>query len=341
MDSLVILLQNINIFFLRNGLDCIKKKFSENTGFLQREFEYLTRRKGMATIPIRREDNSEIIPYNFAKEDYYVFLGTEKISDHPNNTMLTHWHSDVELMVLLSGHMKCNVGGQVIDLKSGTGVFINSQQIHYCFSANSSDCEFIYLLWHPVLLCATGGLEKAYIDPILKNGEVSYIYLTTEVKWKNDILSATYEALKNIQSPAAPLMLQSILYRIWAILYENIRDNLHKQPVVSSQMSTLKAMLSFIQKNYGSKIYLEDIANAGNVSISYCNSIFKKYLKEAPIKYLLNYRLLKSCELLRGTECSITQITYECGFSNASYYIDAFRKSFNCTPLEFRNKNKA
>lgn len=292
----------------------------------------------MATIPIRREDNSEILPYNFEEEDYYVFLGTEKLSDHPNNTMLTHWHTDVELMIPLKGRMKCNVGGQVIDLRPGTGVFINSQQIHYCFPVDKSDCEFIFLLWHPVLLCATGGLEKSYVDPLIKEGTIPCVYLTREVKWKNDILSAAYEALNSLQSEVAPLLLQSILYRIWAILYENMKENFNKKPVISTQMSTLKAMLSFIQKNYSAKIYLEDIAAAGNVSISCCNSIFKKYLKVAPVRHLLDYRLLKSCELLKTTDDSVTQIAYECGFSNASYYIDTFRKSYQCTPSEFRKK---
>lgn len=39
----------------------------------------------MGKLPTMRSDNSEILPYNF--KDYFVFIGTEKLSDHPNFCM--------------------------------------------------------------------------------------------------------------------------------------------------------------------------------------------------------------------------------------------------------------
>lgn len=42
----------------------------------------------MGKLPTMRSDNSEILPYNF--KDYFVFIGTEKLSDHPNFCMFNH-----------------------------------------------------------------------------------------------------------------------------------------------------------------------------------------------------------------------------------------------------------
>ena len=83
-----------------------------------------------------------------------------------------------------------------------------------------------------------------------------------------------------------------------------------------------------------------DIANAGKISISSCNTIYKKYLKESPIKHLLNYRLMKSCELLIENALSVTEIAFDVGFANTSYYIDTFKKRYGCTPNEYRKRNK-
>ena len=39
----------------------------------------------MGKLPTMRSDKSEILPYNF--KNYFVFIGTERLSDHPNRCM--------------------------------------------------------------------------------------------------------------------------------------------------------------------------------------------------------------------------------------------------------------
>lgn len=112
----------------------------------------------MGKLPTMRSDNSEILPYNF--KDYFVFIGTEKLSDHPNFCMFNHWHDETEIIVPLKGHMTYNINGDLIKLSPGKGVFVNSNQIHYGFSDDSTDCVFIYALWHPMVLCATNEIEN-------------------------------------------------------------------------------------------------------------------------------------------------------------------------------------
>lgn len=288
----------------------------------------------MSNIPKRRADNSEIIPYNY--DDYYVFIGVEKLSDHPNKTMFDHWHDDIEIMMPLHGHMMFDINGKTIRLEEGSGVLINSKQIHCAYSSDGTDCDLLYLLWHPVVLCSTGGITRKYVNPILQNESLAYIHLTTDVPWKQAILSFARQMLEHMDEPNAPLLFQSVLHQIWRVVYENCYDASQPKTSLNSQLSALRDMLVYLGLNYMNKIYLEDIANAGKVSISTCNVIFKKYLHEAPIKYLLNYRLMKSCELLSDTEQSITDIAYDVGFANLSYYIDAFHKKYGFTPAEYR-----
>ena len=93
------------------------------------------------------------------------------------------------------------------------------------------------------------------------------------------------------------------------------------------QLSILKDMLSLIHNGYGEKVTLNKIADAGKISISNCNVIFKKYLKESPIKYLLNYRLMReSTELLVENALPITEVAFEVGFSNPSYFMSTLEK---------------
>lgn len=82
--------------------------------------------------------------------------------------MFNHWHDETEIIVPLKGHMTYNINGDLIKLSPGKGVFVNSNQIHYGFSDDSTDCVFIYALWHPMVLCATNEIENEYVNPITK-----------------------------------------------------------------------------------------------------------------------------------------------------------------------------
>lgn len=49
---------------------------------------------------------------------------------------------------------------------------------------------------------------------------------------------------------------------------------------------------------------------------------------------------MKSTELLISSAMPITEVAFEVGFSNPSYYIDAFKKAYGNTPNDYRKKHR-
>lgn len=289
----------------------------------------------MPVLPAMRDDNSEIIPYNF--DSYRVFIGTERTSDHTNMRMFRHWHDELELVIPITGEIVYCVNGDEMLLKPGSGCLINSRQIHYGYSQNGEDCEFIYCLFHPMLLCATSNIEKQFVQPVINNDSLAYIQLSQSLIWHNNIIVTVQEMFSSLHSRSPELHLQSGVYKIWSLVYDHAYRQNREQHILSGyRLSALRDMLSYIESNFGEKIYLETIAKAGNVSKSCCNMIFNTYMKESPVLYLLNYRLAKSCELLINTEQSVTDIALSVGFNNLSYYINKFREKYDCTPIQYR-----
>ena len=66
----------------------------------------------------------------------------------------------------------------------------------------------------------------------------------------------------------------------------------------------------------------------------------KKYYKITPTNYINDLRLQEAAKLLLYTEYPILDIIYACGFNNVSYFIELFKRKFNVTPNDYRNKNK-
>lgn len=57
-------------------------------------------------------------------------------------------------------------------------------------------------------------------------------------------------------------------------------------------------------------------------------------------EYIRHRRLLKAAELLDDDTMTVTEIAFATGFGNHSSFGKAFRKTYGCTPTEFRTKNK-
>ena len=56
--------------------------------------------------------------------------------------------------------------------------------------------------------------------------------------------------------------------------------------------------------------------------------------------FVTNLRLEYCVNLLTHSNLSVTDICYECGFENVSWFYKVFEKMYGLTPSEFRKKNK-
>ena len=96
-----------------------------------------------------------------------------------------------------------------------------------------------------------------------------------------------------------------------------------------------KAM-EFIRLNYYRKISLAEVAGTLHLNSSYFSKLFKDTVGKGFADYALDYRLVKSEEMLLETNKSITEIALSCGFGNSNYFCEAFKRRNRVTPKEFR-----
>jgi AraC-like DNA-binding protein len=53
--------------------------------------------------------------------------------------------------------------------------------------------------------------------------------------------------------------------------------------------------------------------------------------------YIADFKLLKAKALLKESDKTISEIAYELGFNNPSYFTTFFKQKTNQTPSEWRN----
>ncbi|MBQ7840709.1 MAG: helix-turn-helix transcriptional regulator [Lachnospiraceae bacterium] len=82
------------------------------------------------------------------------------------------------------------------------------------------------------------------------------------------------------------------------------------------------------------------LAAACHVSQEHLTRCFKKEIGQTPLQYLTRLRLENALFYLLNTDDSIGLIAKNCGFLNGNYFAKVFRRYLNCSPEEYRRRNR-
>lgn len=286
---------------------------------------------------VTMSDGSECVMYN--DPAYPAYARRERLSAYRDKASACHWHRDLEFCLVLEGNMAYSVNGQCRKIAAGQGIFVNSCQMHSCFSVDGGDCESICLLIHPSLLGVNEYLQKNCLRPLMENSAFPCCPLEESVPWQGEALDAVrrlHEALEGA-APAKEFVAQAQAFRLAALLAQHMPPP-ESAPAVDRRFVALRDMAGYVQRHYAGKISLAQIAAAGNVSVGTCCEIFRKRLGQTPIDYLTRYRLEKGAEKLDNPDLSITEIAFSVGFASASYFSECFKRRLGLTPSDYRRR---
>ncbi len=284
------------------------------------------------------QDGSEQIHYDNPNIPIYVRHGD--LRSMSNMSALCHWHDDVEILIPLEGHLSYNINGRTVSPGEGDAIFVNARQLHYGFSADGSDCNYVCITFRPQLLCGMEGLQRKFILPVLSSPQVPYILLRKDNPAHRELISSLRQvaALYQAKAEGFELLALSQILLFWHGLFTCIAAELDRIALEDHQAPVIRKMLEYIRTHYNEKITLDSIANAGGVCRTKCCQLFRNLLSMSPNDYLNSFRLEKSMELLKSTRMSVTEIAAECGYNSTSYFTEQFTRAKGCTPTQYRKQ---
>lgn len=107
-----------------------------------------------------------------------------------------------------------------------------------------------------------------------------------------------------------------------------------------NEKQQIQAARIYMEQHCTSPLSIHLIANKVSLSKSHFAHLFKQETGTSPIQYLNNIRINKAKILLHNIDKSITEIAYECGFSNLTHFNRMFHKFAGDTPRNYRKKQK-
>lgn len=107
----------------------------------------------------------------------------------------------------------------------------------------------------------------------------------------------------------------------------------------AKKISQLRPAMEYMQSHYDQPLTLEDIARQSHLSVSRLSHLFKDEMGITVIEYLTNIRINQAKSRLLGGEGNCTQICFEVGYNNQSYFTRIFKQVAGMTPRQFRQEN--
>ncbi|MDZ5001201.1 helix-turn-helix domain-containing protein, partial [Clostridium perfringens] len=105
------------------------------------------------------------------------------------------------------------------------------------------------------------------------------------------------------------------------------------------KVGKLKEVIKYIQTNYKNPITIKELADIAQYSEYHFLRFFKSQTGKTCTQYINYFRIQKATLLLFNTNLSITEIAYEVGFGDVSYFIKTFKKFLSISPTKYRKTN--
>ena len=304
--------------------------------------------KHISAIPFR--ENKRHGSQNYPCAFYQV-----KSSYLPASTIFQakhHWHEEPEIIHFQKGHFRLEINMRKYDIKEECFCFVGSGDLHHIYSEKDFEEQALVFSLGDLSFTENDPIQKQIIRPLL-DGELSFPSVITRkdacfdaihqafsdicMAFPGAVSDSSYHDQYTLTNAAQYLRVKACLYGIFSTLIEN--KMLSSASVVSEtdrRISTIKKALSYMKEHSGEKVYVRDIAATVNMNEQYFCRFFKKIIGKSPIEYLTEIRLKNACELLQNTDLSVMEICLDCGFNNLGNFLRAFRKYYDCTPLQYK-----
>ncbi|MGH4038216.1 MAG: AraC family transcriptional regulator [Sphaerochaeta sp.] len=265
---------------------------------------------------------------SFPVASYYIY------KNHPRYKMILHWHDEMEIIIIRKGELNINIDTINYRATEGDILFLSQGVLHSAIPKNCIYECFVFdlnYLYKNNTKCAE--LLRGFI-----NEEKKVNFFLPSV---NNELSKCIEDIfitMNSKEFAYELMVSGYLYKLfYLILKHHLYENRQEFSSISKQkLVQFKKVIHYIEINFNKKITLDDLSRIACYDKKYFCELFKKLSGKTPIQYLNSYRIEFAGELLLTTQLSITEIAYQSGMEDVSYFSKQFKRYKELSPRQYR-----
>ena len=257
-------------------------------------------------------------------------------TSEPNYDLPYHWHIEFEFIHILRGEYTLFAGTREYVLKAGDFFLMSSGILHGDSERFRGKCIYESLVFDPNIMMINNYATVPFLERLIEGENYfSILHCTDETDFSKRLL----ELFKTVKAKNEGYAYEtiSLLFQLFGFidLHKMYERNEHYMKE-NGKLIWLKCVMNLIKQKYGESISLAQMADSAGFSPKYFCRVFHEVTHYTPMEYLNQYRINRAAEMLLGTDESIEDIAYDCGFNDISYFIKLFKRYKNKTPLKYR-----
>lgn len=245
-------------------------------------------------------------------------------------------HDEVEINLLENGSLTYLLGGERITVQPGRLSIFWAAFPHQVVAIGNRRAYFVATL--PLAWFLQCRLPSAFVQWVM-NGRLLCDEPAPDdwdrrmfERWVKDAAGRNAERKR-----AVLLEIEARLLRFATVLSRH-RRNAGPSILGTAEQNKAERMATFVARKYTGVLRVEDIARAVGLHPNYAMTLFKRVFGMSLVDYVTRHRIAHAQRVLATSDEKVASVARASGFRSLSRFNDAFRKSCNCAPSEYRRR---
>ncbi len=249
-----------------------------------------------------------------------------------------HLHPEFELSLLFQGDGKLNVGDQISDIGEQELVLLGPNLPHSWFgnlNARPGSKSKQIVIQFPQDFLGNGFFQQhafTKIADLLHRSARGLIFSEPEKtrvarKIRRMLHMPDFERTMELLN-VLHILAQGRHYRILSSIGYSSQLNEHES-------ARLNNIYKFILENFRNYLDLKTVARYANMTPQAFSKYFRERTRKNYITFLNEVKIGYACRLITEKKMNISQICYECGYTNLSNFNRQFRRIMDLTPSQY------
>ncbi len=238
-----------------------------------------------------------------------------------------HTHPSLSIGIIEAGLSQYQYQRMNKTIGSGSIVIIDPEEIHACNPKSHEPWAYKMLNIDPIWLT---NLKGEINRGIVKYGYFNQAYLEDPL---------VYESIRSLYalllSSTELLEKETQIIRFFSVLFSRYGD-IPFQSLKAKDNRKLKLARHYIADNCTSKLSIDQISAASNLSHYYLIRAFKQAYGLTPHAFQIDQRINLSKKMLKSG-MSLAEVAFSVGFSDQSHFHRCFKKRVAATPRQYQN----
>ena len=185
-------------------------------------------------------------------------------------------------------------------------------------------------------------LDFAYLEPFIVAEEKIKPRFNLDSGLQQEVERILWEVQEeyDAQKPGYMLVAKALLLKLLVITGRAFSSDIkgtETERILKKYKNAVLSSIEYLENNYTESLSLEELAASVNYSKSHFCYLFKAVTGKTYIEYLHQLRIHRAKELLRETEQSITDISFNVGYHTVTHFNKHFKLLPGMTPTQYRN----